>query len=229
VGSKAEALLAHLALQHGRRVPRERLVQWIWPESAPAAAFHSLNSLTYTLHKLLGQVLQAAKPVLHEDGYYRLNVEAGIGADVVIFDQLTQNGDAYMRASDRAAALTAYQQAAELYRGDLSIASGVHTVMERERLRARYLTLLAQLADHHIRAGDYSACLDHLWRLLSRDACREDAHRLVMRCFVRRGERAAALHQYKVCEDTLRAELGVVPEAATVVLAEQIRCRPETV
>ena len=33
--------------------------------------------------------------------------------------------------------------------------------LERERLRARYLTLLTHLADHHFSAGDYAACLDY--------------------------------------------------------------------
>src|SRR5260370_20748796 len=80
-GSRTEALLAHLGLQHGRRVPREQLVQMLWPASDLAHALHSLNTTVYTLHKRLGPALRNLAPVLHEDGYYRLNVEAGIGVD----------------------------------------------------------------------------------------------------------------------------------------------------
>jgi len=46
---------------------------------------------------------------------------------------------------------------------------------------------------------------------------------------VRRGERSAALHQYQVCADILRAELDVAPEPTTVALLEQIRDRPDTI
>src|SRR5262245_24611632 len=72
-GGKREALLTHLALQYGRRVPRERLIQAVWPASEPDLALQSLNSLVYALHKLLRPALHGAPPVLHEDGYYRLN------------------------------------------------------------------------------------------------------------------------------------------------------------
>jgi DNA-binding SARP family transcriptional activator len=228
-GGRTEALLAHLGLQYGRRVPREQLVQMLWPASDLAHALHSLNTAVYTLHKLLGPALRGAAPVMHADGYYRLNVEAGIRVDVACFDHLVHAGDQHARAGDHASALSAYQKAAELYRGDLCLGAGTQTIIERERLRASFLTLLTQLADHEYRACNYSPCLEYLWQLLARDTCREDAHRLVMRCYVRRGERAAALHHFLLCEDILRNECAVEPEQATVELLEQIRCRPESI
>jgi DNA-binding SARP family transcriptional activator len=111
----------------------------------------------------------------------------------------------------------------------MQVAADVHAVMERERLRARYLTLLAQLAEYNYQQGAYSVALAYLWRLLEHDAYREDAHRLVMRCYVRRGERAAALHHYQVCMDVLRTEFDAVPETATLILFEQIRLAPDQI
>jgi hypothetical protein len=60
----------------------------------------------------------------------------------------------------------------------------VGSVLEREHLRARFLSLLGYLADYQYHAGDYSACLEQAWCLLSHDPCREDAHRVVMCCHV---------------------------------------------
>ena len=227
-GGKREALLAHLALQFDRRVSRERLAQALWPKSDPVLAFQSLNNLVYTLHKLLGPALQRAAPVLHEDGYYRLNVEAGIGVDVARFDHLLDIAHRQMQAGDTPAALTTFHRAAELYRDDLYQPAGGRIIVERERLRTRYLTLLAHLAEQYYQKGGYQTCLEYLWRLLARDPGREDAHRLLMRCFVRRGERAAALRQYQVCADLLRTEFNAEPEPATLALFEQIRDRPHT-
>ena len=226
-GGKSEALLSLLALQAGRRLPRERLVQALWPTRDPALGLHSLNTLVYNMHKLLGPALNAAAPVLHEEGYYRLNSEAGIGVDVTRFDQFVDDGDRYMRDGDTVGALDVYTRAAALYRGDLCFAADAHTLMERERLRARYFTLLAQLGEIHFHAGDNTTALEYLWRLLVRDPCREDAHRLVMRCYVRRGERAAALHHYQLCADVLRTEFDAVPEAETVALFDRIRREPD--
>ena len=224
---KNEALLVHLALQASRRISGERLIQVLWPDSDLERGRNSLRNLVHHLNKLLGSALQGASPVLHEEGYYRLNVEAGIGVDVTCFDELVIRGDQQMQVGNRAAALLSYRRAAELYRDDLGVAIDVQTVMERERLRACYLTLMAQLAEQHYRAGEYGMAQECLWRLLARDPYREDAHRLVMRCYVRRGERAAALHQYQVCTDLLRAEFGAAPEATTVALFEQIRDIPD--
>src|SRR5437763_562331 len=89
-GGKSETLLEHLALQPGRRTSRERLVQALWPSSDPALGLRSVNPLVYNLHKLLGRALQGAAPVLHEEGYYRLNVKAETGDDVVCADLLRE-------------------------------------------------------------------------------------------------------------------------------------------
>ena len=64
---------------------------------------------------------------------------------------------------------------------------------------------------------------------MEHDPCREDAHRLVMRCHVRRGERAQALHQYRVCEGILRAAFETSPQPVTAVLFEQVRLAPGSV
>jgi transcriptional activator len=50
--------------------------------------------------------------------------------------------------------------------------------------------------------------LGHPWCLLSHDPCRENAHRVVMRCYVRRGEQAAALRHYHICAHIMHTEFG---------------------
>jgi len=225
-GGKIETLLGRLGLQAGRRVPRAVLVNLLWPASDSAQATQSLNSLVYSVHKLIGDALGGAAPVLHEDGYYRLNVEAGVGVDITCFDAWANTGDEQVRAGDLARAAMSYRQSVCLYRGDLAVETDVASVLERERLRARFLSILAYLADEQYRVGDYRACLEHAWRLLGHDPCREDAHRVVMRCYVQRGERAAALHHYHVCEHILYTEFDAMPELATTALFDQIRLHP---
>lgn len=231
-GGKTQGLLYHLGLQHRHAVPRDMLLNVLWPASDIALASQSLHSLVYSLHELVGDAIGGAAPVLHEEGHYRLNVEAGIGVDVACFDALTETGDQYIRAGSMTAAVNAYTSAVDLYRGeldDLHDGMDVQIVVERERLRARCLTLLAQLADYHYGQRDYEACAKHAWRLLANDPCREDAHRVVMRCNVRRGERSEALRQYRVCKDILRTEFDVAPEAATTTLFDQIRLDPASI
>jgi DNA-binding SARP family transcriptional activator len=228
-GGKVETLLGRLGIQSDHRVPRSVLLDLLWPISDAALAHQSLNSLVYSLHKLIGDALGGAAVILHEDGYYRLNMEAGVSVDVASFDAWANTGDQQVHAGDRARAATSYRQSIHLYRGDLAVQTDVGSVLERERLRSRFLSLLGYLADERYRAGDYGACLEQAWCLLGHDPCREDAHRVVMRCHVQRGERAAALRHYQVCVHILRAEFDAAPEPATTALFDQIRLRPSHV
>jgi len=224
-GSKTESLLCQLGLHHARSIPRNTL----WPSSDSVLASQSLNSLIYSLHKLVGDAISGTPLVLHADGHYRLNMEAGIRVDVACFDTYADAGERHARAGNLSAAAEAYAQAIRLYRGDLYGSTDVQGVVERERLRARYLSLLARLADYHYAQQDYGTCLDYTALLLTKDACREDAHRLAMRCYVRQGERAQALRQYRLCQDVLRAEFDVAPEPATTALFNQVRLDPGSI
>ena len=231
-GGKTQGLLYHLGLQHGHTIPRDMLLNALWPASDVALTSQSLHSLVYSLHELVGDAIGGAAPVIHDEGYYRLNAAAGVGVDVTCFDALTEAGDQHIRAGSMATAVNAYTSALDLYRGelgDLHDCMDVRIVVERERLRARCLTLLARLADYHYGQSDYETCAKHAWRLLASDPCREDAHRMVMRCNVRQGERTEALRQYRVCKDILRAEFDAAPEAATTTLFDQIRLNPASV
>jgi DNA-binding SARP family transcriptional activator len=231
-GGKTEALLTQLGLAGSRYgVSRQALLRAIWPGHEPALAGQALNSLLHSLRGLLRGSLGGATPVLQVSGYYSLNTRAGVQVDVAHFTALVAEGDRLERAADSTAAMTLYERAVRLYAGDLSPAAGggARAVIERERLRAMYLALLVRLADSCFARGDYVACLAHAQRLLGHDPRREDAHRLVMRCHVRRGERAQALRQYRVAQAILRAELDAEPEPATAALFEQIRLDPQAV
>jgi DNA-binding SARP family transcriptional activator len=221
-GVKTESLLCSLALRERSSIPRETLLDLLWPHTERSLAGQSLNTLVYSLHKLLKTWLGGAAPVLHEHGSYRLNTEAGVVVDVAAFEKWAKVGDQEARSGNLAASVLAHTQAVHLYTGDLNVAVDVQAMVERERLRAIYLTLLAHLADGYYTAGDYSACVEYADRLLKCDPCREDAHRLVMRCHIQAGERAQALRQYRLCEQILHTEFDTVPEHATQALFNQI-------
>jgi DNA-binding SARP family transcriptional activator len=226
---KLEGLILTLALGSKSGVPREVLLNQLWPDSDTTLAGQSLNSLVYSLRRLVAEPLANKAPVLTDAGMYRLNLEAGISVDVSRFDALLLAADRRFRANDRPGASELYAEAVELYRGDLCIAGVPSMAIERERLRASFLTALARLANYHLLQGDARSCLTFAQALLHGDPCREDALRLVMRCFVRLGERAQAMRQFRLSEAMLRDEFAAEPEPATVELWEQVRLHPECV
>ncbi len=228
-GGKVESLLYQLSLHRREGVSREALLDRLWPESDTSLAGQSLNSLVYSVRQLFGETLGGASLAVQRDGCYQLNLEAGIDVDVARFEELLDRGERARTDGDSETAARVHHQAVDLYRGDLHGDESIHAIIERERLRARYLTLLVQLASHYYERGHYATCLDLALRLLRRDPCREDAHRLVMRCHVRLGERAQALRQYRVCGQVLRADFDGEPEPETRALYELIRVDPASV
>lgn len=228
-GGKGQALLTGLGLADYHRLPRETLMLSLWPNSDLARAAHSLSSLVHALHQLLGDALAGAPPVVFKEGGYELNCTAGVGVDVARFDALATEGDRLVRHGDAGGAAASWRRAVDLYRGDITAGDDIRVIVERERLRARYLTLLALLGDRHFHADDYRGALEYASRLLRHDPCREDAYRMTMRCHLRLGERAQALRQYQVCARLLDREFGATPEPATEALYQAARYDPTSV
>jgi DNA-binding SARP family transcriptional activator len=221
-----EQLVGTLALHPDDGVQRDELLNLVWPESESELASQSLNSLVHSLQRMLSDALAGQPPVLRQAGLYQLNTAGGIAIDVRDFDVAVQAGDCHARHGDLRRAIRAYGVAVSLYSGDLAIGSGVQHLIERERLRARLLSVYAHLADMHFASGDYDRALASALRLLAHDPCREDAHRLAMRCYVRLGQRAQAMRQYKICLDVLALEFEARPEESTDDLFRLIRTEP---
>lgn len=227
--SKGAGLLATLALRQGQPISRRALLDTLWPDSEADLASQSLRSLVRDFHKRLRGPLDGATLIAHRDEYYFLNVETGVAVDITIFDVLANAGDQQFRAGCRAEAAVSFDRALRLYHGDLCGGTDVQATVERERLRGRYLSMLARMADLHYSQADYIAGLAYAHRLLAHDPCREDAHRLAMRCYMQLGERAQALRQYRVCADALRTEFDAPPEHATTDLFDQVRMEPSRI
>lgn len=100
---------------------------------------------------------------------------------------------------------------------------------ERTRLRELCYEALATLVSHCADTARLEEAIELSRRLVDRDPLREDAHRTLMRLFDRAGRRADALRQYTVCQEFLRAELSIGPEAVTTKLYHEIRSRKEAV
>jgi DNA-binding SARP family transcriptional activator len=228
-GGKAEQLLSILALKARSGVHRETLVEKIWPDAAPALSKQCLNTLVHELKTQLGDAIGGRPPIVHMQSTYQLNLHDGLKVDVLEFESAVNAGDRLLSEGSLAAAIDAYERAVVLYRGDLTSHPDISGLLERERLRAICLNTLARLADAHFELADYEAALACALRLLSVDPCREDAHRMTMRAYVRLGARAQALRQYNTCRLILVEEFDATPEPATEALFQLVRTDPAAI
>jgi DNA-binding SARP family transcriptional activator len=87
-------------------------------------------------------------------------------------------------------------------------------VVERHRLAAAVEARLREAALSLLAAGRPEAAVAYAARVVARNPLEEGNHELLVRSLAAAGDRAAALRQVAVCEDTLRRELGIEPSAA---------------
>ena len=96
-------------------------------------------------------------------------------------------------------------------------------ILQREGLNDTYLIILDRLSRHYLPHKQYSTCIQLCQKMLSKDDCREDAHRRLMRCYSQQGQRNLALRQYQLCVEALADVLDVPPMPETTALYKQIR------
>lgn len=205
---------------------RETLVESIWPDLDAARAIQCLNTLVHELKLQFADALGGQPPVVHAQSQYVLNLAGGLRVDALEFESAVDAGDHLLSAGETAAAIRSFEHALLLYRGDLTSGPDIAGLLERERLRAVCLTALARLADAHFGLANYEQALSYAIRLLGIDPCREDAHRMAMRAYVRLGARAQALRQYTTCRQILADEFDATPEPATEQLFALLRLDP---
>jgi DNA-binding SARP family transcriptional activator len=166
--------------------------------------------------------------VLYEDGCYCLNPALTIWIDYEAFSAYDKAGQRLEHSGQPAAAVGQYQVAVSLYEGDFLAEDRYEEWphLQRERLKHSYLDLLDRLSQYYFDQGEPAMAITLCQKLLEADRCREDAHRRLMRSYLRLGQRHLALRQYHLCMQALQEELEVPPMPATTDLFLQIQNNP---
>ncbi len=221
MSGKVPALLAYLAVTK-RAHSRDALAALLWGDLPETDAKNNLRQTLSNLKKFFEPHLDITRDTVAFDSRepYSLDVE-----------QFEKIGD---RRPD--IPISNLESLISVYRGDFLDGFFVRDasefeewmLLQRTRLRELALNALHTLTEHHITHGEYQDAKNYAARLLDMDAWREEAHRLLMLCYARTGQRSAALAQYKKCRAILQREFGVEPSAETNVLYERIRAAGET-
>jgi DNA-binding SARP family transcriptional activator len=227
---KALAILKYLLAHRSRPVSQDHLMGWLWPDSNLKKARWSLNSAIHSLRKLLGRCPSSVSGggsvtyIVLEEGYYRLSPAVGVATDIEDFDERYERGRRLERMGRAEEAASAYEDAIALYRGDYLLEDLYEdwTMVERERLSNAYVEMLDRLAVYYMESGQLRDSVRACYKVLEKDRCHEDSHRLLMSCYVRLGQRGRALRQYRLCERILSQEYGTAPSTETRSLYQSL-------
>jgi DNA-binding SARP family transcriptional activator/energy-coupling factor transporter ATP-binding protein EcfA2 len=204
---RALPLIAYLALQRGP-VSRPAAGAALWPDETEDVA---RTNLRRHLHRVRAALPSAAEPWIVEDKKsVAINRRAPLVVDVNAFETLLES------PAKRA-------DAVDLYGGDLLAAyDDEWLVIERERLRARYVDALLGLAVARRRERDFADSIRYAERLLGVDDLREDALRELVAARYEAGDRAGALAAYERFARRLYDEMAVEPMPETAALRDAV-------
>jgi predicted ATPase/DNA-binding SARP family transcriptional activator len=235
VRRKAMALLAYLASGGpASSHSRQSLATLLWPEYDERRARADLRRTLSVLNTTLGDGwLQIQRDTVN------LNPKADFWLDVDHFHKLLAqcNQHGHPGSEVCSACLPPLAEAAHLYRDDFlagftlpdSANFDDWQFFQTELLHGELSHALERLVYGHLQRGEFEAALGYAQRWLGLDPLHEPAHRALMQLYSQTGQRAAALRQYQLCQETLKQELDLPPSPETTSLYEQIRAGQLTI
>lgn len=221
---KPKSLLKLLALQPGKRLHREQVIEALWAGLSPHSAAAQLYKAVYQARKALQSSGSGIAPeeVLKLRGEeLRLEAPGGVETDAEAFEALARRA---LAGHDR----RALEAALDAYPGDL-LPTDLYeewTQEPREALRERVAALEVALGELQLEAGELPGALEAFGRALRLDSLLEAAHRGAMRAYARQGDRAGLERQYRRYTAALTRLLDASPSGETARLYQALLENP---
>ncbi|MCX5333837.1 MULTISPECIES: BTAD domain-containing putative transcriptional regulator [unclassified Streptomyces] len=209
-GARLRMLLARLALEAGRPVSVDSLVDGLWGEQPPADAANALQALVSRLRK----ALRGTGTVDAVAGGYRLSVQEE-DVDTYRFEDLAGRGRHALAAGRTEEAARTLTAALGLWRGEAlaDVLEAPFAGAAATRLDELRAAAVEDRFDAELRAGRYADVLADLEAAGARQPLSERLAGLRMRALSAAGRQSDALAVYEDLRGRLGDELGVDPSA----------------
>lgn len=222
---KARTLLQYLITRRRVLTPKERIAFELWPHLDVQRADRdfkvALNALMTALEP--GRRPRTGSTFVQRQGSAYGLVAHLFAVDAQMFTDLVHAGSR-SEALDANQAIANYRSAVDRYQGDY-LPDALYedwASAERERLLTLYLSTASRLAALLVNRKDDQEAISVAEDVLARDPCWEEAYRVLMQAYKRRGNRPQVLRVYQRCESALKDELGLAPMDATTRLCQEL-------
>jgi predicted ATPase/DNA-binding SARP family transcriptional activator len=207
-GAQPRLLLALLALDPGRVVGADRLVDGIWGAQLPSEPANALQVVVSRLRRALAP----DQVVLSRPPGYLLAVDPE-RVDAVRFERLAAAGRAAQQAGEAERAAGLLRAALDLWRGDaLADFPGVPAARAAAtRLEELRLAALEDRIGLDLGLGRQAQVVGELQALVEREPLRERLHAQLMRALYATGRQADALAAYQRARAVLAERAGLDP------------------
>ena len=213
-----------ITARHRRALHKEQIIDRIWEEVDGKAGQQNFKVALHGINKVLEPERKSrteSKFLIRQGLTYQLNLE-DIWIDVEALEAYIALGNQAL-TDQTDLARQAYREAIALYHG-VYLPNRLYedwSSEERERIQVlilgTFITLSELLLEENpmesIRLAQQALLIDSAW---------EDAYRIQMEAYFKRGNRPMAIKTYQQCEKVLDKEFGIEPLPATKRLMKEM-------
>lgn len=226
VGNRQKLMLKAIVVNGCREIPKDILMDAIWPDSGTDAALGRFKVTLHRLRKILEPDMDSRKGascISLKDNRVSLDSErcrVDVNDFLAACDEIRQ----VKQEDDDDRCLSACQRAIEIYGGDFLPEEPYlsWTEMKRSALRDQYLGVLMEMALLYERRNDAEQAVNCLRRAVQTDPLAEHIHQRLMELLRRQGRQNAAIKVYRELKAKLAAELDTTPDPATTRIYEEV-------
>lgn len=226
-GSKPKLLLKSIIIHGKTDIPKEILMEDIWPESSEESGEKKFKINLHRLRKAL------EPDVKKEFGYFYVKLENGfvsldpelVSTDIDDFLYLKNKGKKNENKNMIDKALSFYKKAADLYHGDCFCEEPYADwiAQKRDDLKMKYIDILQNQAKLYSRNREKEKSVSCLKKIIQVDPVMESAYQHLMITYADLGMRNSAIQTYKLCKETIKKEIGTEPDVKTIKIYNTIK------
>jgi DNA-binding SARP family transcriptional activator len=223
---KARLLFAMLVVRKGKDVPRDQLLEYLWPEMDTERARANFYVVWNNMKRALAPNLEKGRPCPYaraSGGVCRID-DLLVSTDLDDFEQCLIESRKAHSAGDQREMLRVADRLVEIYRGDL-LPGDIYDdwfAPLRERCRQEFGDAMLRVGAILEECADHGGSLRMVRAALAYDPWREDLYQAALRCQIASGQRGAAIDTYMTCMHRLSEDLGIDPWAETRRLYDQV-------
>lgn len=226
-GSRPKLLLKAIVFHGGKEIPKDVLIENIWPESNAKSGEKNFKINLHRLRKALepdADQVFGYSYLLHKSGLISFDEEL-VSIDIDEFLKFCLKGEQKEKNNNKDQAILFYDKAVHLYKGDYFVEEPYVEWLSarRDLFRIKYIEILQKKAMLHESLSQTDLAEEAWQKILESDPLFEKAYQKLMLMYKNAGMKNRALNIFKKCKTIFRQELDIDPDHETIKIYNQIK------
>jgi DNA-binding SARP family transcriptional activator len=224
--SQPKKLLKTVLAYGSERIPKEVIIDELWPEESPTIAEKNFKTTLQRLRKSLEPFIDKdfGSSYIHlHDNIVSLDPEL-CHVDADRFLSLLKMAEEKQKKGEEKETFSFYAEALEIYKGDF-LPEELYAPWpekKREELKAKYIELLNKMAKLHEKQGSLKKAMECYKKAIQVDPLIEESYQKLMTFYSNKGMYNDALRIYEDCKKALKKELKTEPDSTTTAIYRKV-------